>query len=131
MCSPQSHWNSCKDKRSELLHQTSAQYLWTGLVIHCTVLDRYDQDSNGVMDRQEFKAFMEQLFGRRVTANEVEMMFREINVDEELTIDAAEFQGFCFGSGRFGEAGRYMKDVLSPPLTVEEEQTNAARAKPE
>ena len=99
------------------------------LVSHCTVLNRYDQDSNGVMDRQEFKAFMEELFGRRVTAKEVEMMFREINMDEELTIDAEEFQGFCFGSGRFGEAGRYMKDVLSPPLTGEEEQTNTNRTK--
>ena len=82
------------------------------------------------MDRQDVKAFMEELFGRRIT-KQVEMMLREINVDEELTIDVAEVQGFCFGSSRFGEAGGYMKDVVSRPLTTEEEQTNAARAKPE
>jgi Ca2+-binding EF-hand superfamily protein len=79
----------------------------------CAVLHRYDNDANGVMDRQEFKAFMEELFGRRVTAKEVETMFREINVHQDQTIDTGEFKGFCFGSGRFGEAGRYMKDVLS------------------
>ena len=85
----------------------------------CT-LYRFDQDSNGVMDRQEFKSFMEHLFGRRVAVKEVETMFREINVDEEQTIDSEEFKGFCFGSGRFGEAGRYMKDILSPrPKTAD------------
>lgn len=67
------------------------------------------------MDQQEFKIFMEKLFGRRVTAKEVETMFREINVDEELTIDAEEFKSFLFGSGRFGEAGRYMNDIISSP----------------
>ena len=66
------------------------------------------------MDRQEFKTFLERLFGRRVTAKEVETMFREINVDEKQTIDAEEFKSFCFGSGRFGEAGRYTKDILPP-----------------
>ena len=66
------------------------------------------------MDRQEFKTFLERLFGRRVTAKEVETMFREINVDEKQTIDAEEFKSLCFGSGRFGEAGRYTKDILTP-----------------
>ena len=70
-----------------------------------TLFRKFDEDSNGVMDQKEFKKFMEKLFGRRVAAKEVEMMFREINIDEELTIDEDEFKGFIFGSGRFGEAG--------------------------
>ena len=85
-----------------------------------TLFNKYDVDSNGVLDRTEFKSFMEELFGRRVASKEVEMMFREINIDEDPTIDVEEFQSFLFGSGRFGEAGRYMKDVLSPRPSVGE-----------
>ena len=54
------------------------------------VFDKFDEDRNGAIDRQEFEKFLAAI-GKQMTSEEIDAGFRLIDVDRSGVIEFEEF----------------------------------------
>jgi hypothetical protein len=101
--------------------------------------DALDEDQDGHLSFKEFRAFVSMLRrGRHTSKRKLSLLFSNINTNYDLLsrmrtggseaesgqgISAEEFKTFVIGSGRFGEAGRFLDMICH-----EEGSPHAARS---
>ena len=84
------------------------------------VFDRWDSDSSGSLEMDEFREFAEAFVGSRLSAGDMAALFRAVDShycggdDGQIAAEVsyAEFESFLCGTGRFGEAGRYRSQLF-------------------
>jgi Ca2+-binding EF-hand superfamily protein len=82
------------------------------------VFDRWDSDSSGSLEMDEFREFAEAFVGSRLSAGDMAALFRAVDShyggDDQTAAEVsyAEFESFLCGTGRFGAAGRYRSQLF-------------------